>query len=167
MLGQHELRSTMSIGASIFPDDGQTLDDLMKQADTAMYQAKRSGGNSFRFYAQEMQAASQQRMELESDMRRALEGDQFLVYFQPQIPSGSDGVPSAEVLLRWNHPQKGLVPPGVFIPIAEESMLIADIDAWVLRATCRQLRVWLDAGVTPVRLAVNISAAQLDRKSAG
>lgn len=160
MLGQHELRSTMSIGASIFPDDGQTLDDLMKQADTAMYQAKRSGGNSFRFYAQEMQAASQQRMELESDMRRALEGDQFLLYFQPQIHSGSDGVPSAEVLLRWNHPQKGLVPPGVFIPIAEESMLIADIDAWVLRATCRQLRVWLDAGVTPVRLAVNISAAQ-------
>lgn len=159
-LGQHELRSTMSIGASIFPDDGQTIDDLMKQADTAMYQAKRSGGNSFRFYAEEMQAASQQRMELESDMRRALEGDQFLLYFQPQMKFGSDDIKSAEVLLRWSHPEKGLIPPGVFIPIAEESMLIADIDAWVLRNTCRQIRQWLDSGMVPVRLAVNISAAQ-------
>lgn len=159
-VGRHELRSTMSIGASIFPDDGQTIDDLMKQADTAMYQAKRNGGNSFRFYAQEMQAVSQQRMELESDMRRALENDQFLLYFQPQIRSGTDHVQSAEVLLRWNHPQRGLIPPGLFIPIAEESLLIADIDAWVLRATCRQIRQWLDADIEPARLAVNISAAQ-------
>lgn len=159
-IGRHELRSTMSIGASIFPNDGETIDDLMKQADTAMYQAKRSGGNSFRFYAHEMQAASQQRMELESDMRRALEGDQFLLHFQPQVRNGVDGVHSAEVLLRWNHPEKGLIPPGVFIPIAEESMLIADIDAWVLRSTCRQIRRWRDAGLAPVRLSVNISASQ-------
>ena len=160
VIGRHELRSTMSIGASVFPNDGQTIDDLMKQADTAMYQAKRSGGNSFRFYAQEMQAASRQRMELESDMRRALEGDQFQLYFQPQVRNGFEDVDSAEVLLRWNHPEKGLVPPGVFIPIAEESMLIADIDAWVLRSACRQIRCWHDAGRPAVRLSVNISAAQ-------
>ncbi|GGD10039.1 putative bifunctional diguanylate cyclase/phosphodiesterase [Halopseudomonas salina] len=159
-VGLHELRCTMSIGVSIFPDDGQSIDDLMKQADTAMYQAKRSGGNSFRFYAQEMQAASQQRMELESDMRQALESDQFQLYFQPQVRMDSSHVQSAEVLLRWNHPERGLVPPGVFIPIAEESLLIADIDAWVLRAVCKQIRQWLNAGIEPVRLAINISAAQ-------
>lgn len=159
-IGQHELRTTMSIGVALFPDDGQTLDDLMKQADTAMYQAKHNGGNSFRFYTHEMQAASRQRMELESDMRRALERDQFVLYFQPQVQSGSDRVRSAEVLLRWNHPERGLVPPGVFIPIAEESLLIAEIDAWVLRATCRQIRQWLDQGLEPVRIAINTSAAQ-------
>ncbi|WP_339843521.1 EAL domain-containing protein [uncultured Halopseudomonas sp.] len=159
-VGLHELRSTLSIGASVFPDDGQTTDELMKQADTAMYQAKRNGGDSFRFYAHEMQAVAQHRMGLESDIRRALENNQFLLYFQPQINRGSDQVQSAEVLLRWNHPERGFVPPGVFIPIAEESLLIADIDAWVLEATCRQIRQWLDAGIEPVRLAVNISGAQ-------
>lgn len=159
-IGTHDLRSTLSIGASIFPDDGQTIDDLMKQADTAMYQAKRSGGNSFRFYAEEMQAASQERMELEHDMRRALENDQFMLYFQPQVEASSKQIRSAEVLLRWNHPERGLVSPGLFIPIAEESLLIADIDCWVLKATCWHIRRWLDMGVEPVRLAVNISAAQ-------
>ncbi|WOD12803.1 EAL domain-containing protein [Pseudomonas sp. NyZ704] len=159
-IGTHDLRSTLSIGASIFPDDGQTIDDLMKQADTAMYQAKRSGGNSFRFYAEEMQAASQERMELEHDMRRALENDQFMLYFQPQVAAGSKQIRSAEVLLRWNHPERGLVSPGLFIPIAEESLLIADIDCWVLNATCSHIRRWLDMGIEPVRLAVNISAAQ-------
>lgn len=159
-IGTHDLRSTLSIGASIFPDDGQTIDDLMKQADTAMYQAKRGGGNSFRFYAEEMQAASQERMELEHDMRRALENDQFMLYFQPQVEASSKQIRSAEVLLRWNHPERGLVSPGLFIPIAEESLLIADIDCWVLKATCSHIRRWLDMGVEPVRLAVNISAAQ-------
>ncbi|MEH6565306.1 MAG: EAL domain-containing protein [Halopseudomonas sp.] len=159
-IGMHDLRSTLSIGVSVCPDDGQTIDDLMKQADTAMYQAKRNGGNGFRFYAQDMQDASRDRMELDNDMRHALESDQFLLYFQPQVAAASGRMQSAEVLLRWNHPERGLVPPGVFIPIAEESLLIADIDCWVLRATCRQIRQWLDAGIAPVTLAINISAAQ-------
>jgi len=159
-VGMHDLRSTLSVGASVFPDNGQTIDDLMKQADTAMYQAKHNGGNSFFFYAQRMLVASQERMELDNDMRRALESDQFLLYFQPQVDAVSRRMVSAEVLLRWNHPVRGWISPGVFIPIAEESLLIAEVDCWVLRATCKQIRRWLDSGVNPVRLAINISAAQ-------
>lgn len=162
-LGLHELRSTLSVGISIFPDDGETLEDLMKQADTAMYQAKRSGGNSYRFYASSMQMAARQRMELESDMRHAIETDQFELFFQPQVAANNLRVEGAEVLLRWNHPTRGMVAPDLFIPIAEESMLITEIDRWVLNAACRQIRAWLDAGTQPLRLAINISAAQFQR----
>lgn len=130
-----------------------------------MYQAKRSGGNSYRFYASSMQMAARQRMELESDMRHAIETDQFELFFQPQVAADTLDVEGAEVLLRWNHPTRGLVAPDLFIPIAEESMLITEIDRWVLNAACRQTRAWIDAGVQPLRLAINISAAQFQRES--
>ncbi|MEH6491230.1 EAL domain-containing protein [Halopseudomonas sp.] len=159
-VGRHDLRSTLSVGASVFPDNGQTIDDLMKQADTAMYQAKHNGGNGFLFFAERMLSASQERMELDNDMRKALENDQFLLYFQPQVDADSKRMLGAEVLLRWNHPVRNWISPGIFIPIAEESLLIAEIDSWVLRAACQQIRRWLDAGIEPVRLAINISAAQ-------
>ena len=163
-IGSHELRSTLSIGIAVFPDDGQTLEDLMKQADTAMYQSKQRGGDSYHFYTQDMHDAARQRLELESDMRQALELDQFELYFQPQVAASNGEIVGAEVLLRWRHPQRGMVPPGVFIPIAEESLLIADIDRWVLHAACRQIRSWLDAGLEPVSLAINISAAQFQQR---
>ncbi|WP_150304025.1 putative bifunctional diguanylate cyclase/phosphodiesterase [Pseudomonas saliphila] len=162
-VGLHELRSTLSIGVAVYPDDGQSLDDLMKQADTAMYQSKRRGGNSHHFFVKDMHVAAQQRMELESDMRHALETDGFELYFQPQISAETGAMTGAEVLLRWQHPTRGMISPGVFIPIAEESMLIADIDRWVLNAACRQIRAWLDEGVVPVPLSINISAAHFQQ----
>ena len=109
--------------------------------------------------------AARQRMELESDMRHAIETDQFELFFQPQVAAATLDVESAEVLLRWNHPTRGMVAPDLFIPIAEESMLITEIDRWVLNAACRQIRAWIDAGVQPLRLAINISAAQFQRES--
>jgi diguanylate cyclase (GGDEF)-like protein len=163
-IGPHELRSTLSIGIAVFPDDGQTLDDLMKQADTAMYKSKQRGGNGYHFYDQTMHQAAQERMELESEMRHALEHDEFELHFQPQVAAADGQMIGAEALLRWRHPLRGMVSPGVFIPIAEESMLIADIDCWVLHATCRQIRRWLDAGLQSVRVAINISAAQFQQQ---
>lgn len=162
-VGLHELRSTLSIGVATYPDDGRNLDDLMKQADTAMYQSKRGGGNNHHFFVQDMHVAAQQRMELESDMRQALENDDFELHYQPQVAAATGAMTGAEVLLRWRHPTRGMISPGVFIPIAEESMLIADIDRWVLNAACRQIRAWLDEGVDPVPLSINISAAHFQQ----
>ncbi|QJD58562.1 EAL domain-containing protein [Pseudomonas sp. gcc21] len=162
-VGLHELRSTLSIGVAIFPDDGENLDDLMKQADTAMYQSKRRGGNSHHFFVNDMHVAAQQRMELESDMRHALETSGFELYYQPQVSAETGLMVGAEVLLRWQHPTRGNISPGIFIPIAEESMLIAEIDRWVLDAACRQIRSWLDEGLTPVPLSINISAAHFQQ----
>lgn len=163
-IGPHQLRSTVSIGVASFPEDGSSLDDLMKQADTAMYQAKKLGGDGYHHFASDMHLATQQRMEMESEMRHALEVSEFELHYQPQV--GSDGVTilGAEVLLRWQHPVRGMVSPGVFIPIAEESMLIAEIDRWVLAAACTQIRAWLDEGLEPVRLSINISAAHFQQR---
>ncbi|WP_150299016.1 putative bifunctional diguanylate cyclase/phosphodiesterase [Pseudomonas profundi] len=163
LIGLHELRSTLSIGVAVFPDDGKSLDDLMKQADTAMYQSKRRGGNGHHFFVKDMHVAAQQRMELESDMRHALETDGFELYYQPQMSAETGAMIGAEVLLRWQHPTRGNISPGIFIPIAEESMLIAEIDRWVLDAACRQIRIWLDEGLNPVPLSINISAAHFQQ----
>lgn len=159
----HTLRSTASVGVALYPLHGTDPETLMKQADAAMYRAKHGGGNGYRFYTDEMQRAARDRLELESDMRQALEEGQFELHYQGQVDSEGRLV-GAEALLRWPHPIRGMVSPGVFIPVAEESRLIADIDAWVLEEACRQLSQWYECGVDPGRLSVNVSAPQFERK---
>lgn len=159
----HTLRSTASVGVALYPTHGTDPETLMKQADAAMYRAKHGGGNGYRFYTDEMQRAARDRLEMESEMRQALEEGQFELHYQGQVDATGRLV-GAEALLRWPHPVRGMVSPGLFIPVAEESRLIADIDAWVLEEACRQLGEWYECGVEPGRLSVNVSAPQFERK---
>ncbi len=160
LLDQHSLVSTPSIGVTLFNGHAHSLDDLLKQADIAMYQAKTSGRNAIRFYDPLMQAAIAARTSLENDLRAALEQEQFSLYFQAQV-NQLGTVVGAEVLLRWRHPQRGMVPPMEFIPLTEETGLILPIGQWVLRTACLQLKTWQDdARMQALELAVNVSARQ-------
>ncbi|MBI5330018.1 MAG: EAL domain-containing protein [Betaproteobacteria bacterium] len=159
-VGGHELTVSASIGVSVYPQDGRDVASLLKNADTAMYRAKEAGRSAFRFYAQEMNADAMDRLRLENDLRNAVKGDELLLYYQPQIEVTSGRVLAAEALLRWRHPQRGLVSPIDFIPLAEESGLIVPIGVWVLRQACAQLRDWRDAGLPVVRVAINLSPRQ-------
>ncbi len=151
-----------SVGISVFPEDGQDPETLIKHADTAMYQAKSLGRNNVQFFAREMNRQATERRELQDDLRNALSARQLSLHFQPQIELATGRVLGAEVLLRWKHPRLGQVPPMRFIPIAEESRdIMISIGDWVLEEACRQARIWLDAGYPPVRMSVNISVMQL------
>ena len=158
----HELDITCSLGISLYPDDAANADQLMRNADAAMYQAKQSGRNTYCFFSAELARAAAERLALEQDMRRAIEREEFELYFQPQVALGSGAVIGAEVLLRWNHPVRGLLLPGSFIPVAEESGNIVAIGEWVLRQTCRQLEQWRHEGIDVGCLAVNVSSKQFD-----
>ena len=159
-LGDIEYRSTPSVGATLFRGDQTSIDDLLKQADLAMYKAKAAGRNALRFFDPDMEVAILERVRLEEELRRAIEEQQFVLYFQPQI-AGETVVSGAEALVRWCHPQRGLVPPLEFIPLAEETGQILALGNWVLEAACRQLASWAGrpemAGLT---LAVNVSPLQ-------
>jgi diguanylate cyclase (GGDEF)-like protein len=157
----YTLHSTPSIGISLFPDDGEDSETLLKQADSAMYHAKESGRNRLQFFAAELTAAAAVRMELERDLRAALAADQLDLHFQPQMCSDTEKLCGFEALARWQHPTRGWVPPLQFIPIAEESGLIEHLGAWVLDRACRQLAEWHAAGAAGIRMAVNLSAHQL------
>jgi diguanylate cyclase (GGDEF)-like protein/PAS domain S-box-containing protein len=155
-----EYHNTCSIGIGLFHDASVTVDELLKRADTAMYESKRSGRNTVRFFDPVMQAALENRAGLETDLRRALKERQFILHFQPQVDDSYRTI-SAEVLLRWQHPVLGLVPPAEFIPIAEESGLILPIGEWVLESACMQLKAWETSPVAhDIALAVNVSARQ-------
>jgi diguanylate cyclase (GGDEF)-like protein/PAS domain S-box-containing protein len=156
----HELHSTASIGISVFPDDGESSEELMKNADLAMYHAKSKGGNNYQFFTQEMNLRAQERLLLESDLRIAIEREEFLLHYQPQIETVSGRVVGVEALIRWQHPKRGLVPPDMFIPVAEESGLILPIGDLVLKIACRQMKDWLSEELPPLRMAVNLSAWQ-------
>ena len=159
-LGQHTLPSTPSIGVTLFNGHEQALDDLLKQADIAMYQAKTSGRNAIRFYDPVMQATIAARTALENDLRDALDNGQFTLFYQAQVDT-QDAVVGAEVLLRWQHPVRGLVPPMEFIPLTEETGLILPIGQWVLHAACAQLTAWqAHPQLQALELAVNVSARQ-------
>lgn len=159
-LGIHDWQITCSIGITIFGRRRESIQEALKQADIAMYQAKGAGRNAVRFFAPELQAAINARAALEVDLRYALGAGQFLLYFQPQV--FDDSVTGAEALIRWRHPQRGLLPPGEFIPLAEETGLILPLGDWVLNAACVQLALWAqDEKTRSLRLAVNISAKQL------
>ncbi len=163
LIGEHALISSFSIGVAIFPDDGEDFDVLMQKADTAMYHAKEAGRNSHRFFTEQMNLQVVEHMNLETQLRRALENGEFVLHYQPQLDLQERTIIGVEALVRWNSPDNGLVLPGKFIPVAEESGLIVHIGDWVLREACRQARAWQDAGLAPFVVAVNLSAIQFKR----
>ncbi len=156
----HELILTASIGIAIYPQNGSDFDTLIKHADVAMYRAKNSGRNNYRYYTEEMQAKSARNLMLENALRRAIEQQQLVVHYQPQISLKTGELIGAEALLRWYHPELGLISPAEFIPIAEDSGQIYKIGAWVLRTAIAQLKSWIDSGLPPIIIAVNLSAVQ-------
>ncbi|MBU1191525.1 MAG: EAL domain-containing protein [Gammaproteobacteria bacterium] len=160
---EYKLHVSPSIGISIYPLDGDNAQVLMKNADTAMYQAKQAGGNVYRFYATSMNANAYERLVMENSLRGALERQEFVLHYQPQIDIKSGRVIGMEALVRWQDPVQGLVPPDQFIPLAEETGLIVPIGEWVLREACKQGKAWRDAGAADLRMAVNISARQFWR----
>jgi len=160
VLEGREFFVTASIGIALSPQDGSELSQLMKNADTAMYHAKERGKNNFQFYQADMNASALERLELESDLRHALEQNEFVLYYQPQFSGDGKRLTGAEALLRWRHPRRGLVPPGDFIPVLEELGLVVDVGDWVLAEACRQLKAWHLAKVRVPKVSVNISARQ-------
>ena len=160
-VASHELHQAFSIGISLFPDDGYDAGTLMMRADAAMYLAKRNGRNASRFYTRELASSVDARIELENSLRRSLRNGDLILHYQPQIDSLSGRIVGVEGLARWQRGDR-LVLPGEFLPIAEETRLIVDIDQWAIRAACRQNRIWQQAGLPPIRVSVNIAAANFD-----
>jgi diguanylate cyclase (GGDEF)-like protein/PAS domain S-box-containing protein len=156
----HELHVTTSIGVSVFPDDGTNAETLIKNADTAMYQAKENGRQSFQFFKPAMNARAVARQSIEENLRRALERGEFALHYQPKVNLNTGAITGAEALIRWTHPSKGLIPPAQFIPIAEDCGLILPIGRWVLRQASEQAQSWIDAGLRPTTMAVNVSAIE-------
>ncbi|MFA6137738.1 MAG: EAL domain-containing protein [Sulfurimonas sp.] len=150
----------VSVGIALYPNDGTNASDLLQHSDTALYKSKADGRGTYSYYTDELTELARKRIECENDLRRAIEKNEFEVYYQPQVHIASGRILGAEALVRWNHPQKGLVPPIEFIPIAEELGLISSIGEWVLNETCRQGKIWLDLGHR-LTLAVNVSAHQV------
>jgi diguanylate cyclase (GGDEF)-like protein len=160
----HEVFVTTSIGITVYPDDGEQVDSLLRNADTAMYRAKGCGRNNYQFYVADMNARARERLMLENALRRALVRDEFALYYQPRVDIYSGRVIGAEALLRWRHPDMGMIPPSEFVPILEETGMIIPVGEWALREACRQNRVWQELGLAPVRVAVNLSARQFVQK---
>lgn len=165
LLMGHELYITASIGIALFPSDGDTVDALLKNADAAMYHAKEQGKNNYQFYSEEMNTRVFERMALETSLHRAIRQHEFLLYYQPRVDLRTGRISGVEALVRWNHPEMGLVPPARFIPLAEETGLIVPIGEWVLRTACAQNKAWQDAGLPPLRMAVNLSARQFRQEN--
>jgi diguanylate cyclase (GGDEF)-like protein/PAS domain S-box-containing protein len=160
-----DLHINGSIGISICPEDGGDAETLIKNADTAMYHAKASGRNNFQFFKAEMNLKAVERQSLEGSLRRALEREEFLLHYQPKVNLDTGEITGVEALIRWQQPDRGLVPPSQFVPIAEDCGLIIQIGRWVLREACRQARAWQDAGLPPLPIAVNVSAVEFRDKS--
>jgi diguanylate cyclase (GGDEF)-like protein/PAS domain S-box-containing protein len=163
VIDDYELHTTTSIGISLFPQDGTDTQVLMKNADTAMYRAKDQGRNNFYFYTPTMNMRGIERLELENGLRYAVERNELVVYYQPRVNITSGQIMGMEALVRWQHPQLGLVSPGQFIPLAEETGLIVPIGEWVMETACRQNKAWQEAGYPPMHVAVNLSARQFQR----
>jgi diguanylate cyclase (GGDEF)-like protein/PAS domain S-box-containing protein len=159
-IGEHRLRVTVSIGISTFPDNGEDAETLIKNADTAMYHAKQSGRDNFQFFRPDMSLRAVERQSLEGQLRYALERQELLLHYQPKINLKTRAITSVEALVRWQHPERGLLLPGQFLTIAEDTGMIVAIGQWVLREACRQTREWLDAGLLAVPVAVNISSLE-------
>jgi diguanylate cyclase (GGDEF)-like protein/PAS domain S-box-containing protein len=153
-----ELRVGAAIGISIYPDDGGDTETLLRLADIAMYRAKKTGPDAYVFYSQDMNQRAKDRLSLESQLRRGVERGEMLLFYQPKVSIATGKIIGAEALVRWKHPERGMVPPGEFIPIAEETGLIVQISAWVLEEACRQAKLWKDEGLPVTRIAVNLSA---------
>jgi len=158
-----ELSTSISVGITLYPEDGKDFDSLFKKADMAMYRAKDSGRNTYRFFDENMNVEAVEHLAMRNGLRRALERDEFVLHYQPQVDLGTGQVVGAEALIRWRHPDLGLIAPGRFIPIAEDSGLIVPIGEWVMREACRQGMVWKQAGLPEMLIAVNLSSVQFKR----
>ncbi len=158
VLDGHEIPVAASLGIAVWPLSGR--DRLLKDADAAMYRAKKQGGNNHQFYTEEMNVQASAHLALERDLRRALDREEFLLYYQPQVQLATGKIVGAEALLRWRHPDRGLVSPAEFIPVLENTGYIVKVGKWVLRTACRQGKAWQDSGLAPLRMAVNLSARQ-------
>jgi diguanylate cyclase (GGDEF)-like protein/PAS domain S-box-containing protein len=161
---QHDLHFTVSIGIATFPQDGTETEVLQKNADFAMYHAKESGRNNFQLFKPGMNRRALERQSLENGLRHAVERQELVLYYQPKVNLESNAIIGVEALVRWRHPQRGLVPPAQFIPVAEERGFIVPVGRWILREACSQARAWHDARLRPIRVAVNISAVELRDK---
>jgi len=153
-----EFHITSSIGIALYPNDSEDAEALLKNADTALHRAKEQGRNNYQFYIPSMNATSFERLILENNLRRALERKEFVLYYQPQVSLLTKRIVGMEALLRWQHPELGLVPPRKFIPLAEETGLIGSLGEWVLQTACAQNKAWQEVGFPPLRVAVNLSA---------
>ncbi len=161
MLDGYRLSLTTSIGISIYPTDGRDAETLLRKADAAMYHVKELGGNAIRLYDPSLDAGSAELMQLESDLRTALENGELHIYYQPQVDMSTWMVSGVEALIRWNHPERGLLSPKQFVPLAEKTGLIVPIGEWVLRMACHEVKRWQDKGFESLKLSVNVSAVQL------
>ncbi len=160
-IDRHSLHISASIGISVYPDDGQDAETLIKNADAAMYHVKENGRYNYKFFKQEMNAQAVQRQATEASLRRSLEGQEFVLHYQPKINFHSGAIVGVEALIRWQHPERGLLLPAEFVPVAEDCGLILPIGRWVLREACLQAQSWLRAGLPPITVAVNTSALEL------
>ncbi|MDX5364413.1 MAG: EAL domain-containing protein [Pseudazoarcus pumilus] len=162
-LSHGDFRATVSIGIAMYPSDGETCESLLQHADIAMCQVKRSGKNGFRFFAPELNTSHQGRLAIENDLRVALEREQFELHFQPQVSLSRRRVVGVEALLRWNHPENGLISPSTFVPLAEELGMIGDISHWVLEHSCAQLAQWRRRGHLDIKMSLNLAAKDFER----
>ena len=160
LVGGHELNLSASVGIALYPEDGQDTQTMVMRADTAMYHAKNAGRNRFVFYRSDMDAPEVKRSSIESELRVALDAEEFELFYQPTIDLSTGAIRGAEALIRWRHPQRGLIYPDQFIPAAESSGLIVSVGRWALGEACRQARAWQDAGLPAIPIAVNVSALQ-------
>ena len=160
LINELELHVSVSIGISTYPEDGLDAETLIKNADSAMYHAKESGRNNYKFFEQEMNVRAIQRHSIEADLRRALERQEFVLHYQPKIELHGSRIVGVEALIRWQHPERGLVPPSAFIPVAEDCGLILPIGRWALREACFRTQAWRQAGLSPITIAVNTSALE-------
>ncbi|CAH1387809.1 putative bifunctional diguanylate cyclase/phosphodiesterase [Candidatus Nitrotoga sp. M5] len=167
LIDGNEIKITTSIGISIFPEDGYDENSLIKYADAAMYHAKKNGRNNYQFFTNEMNQLALERMSIERKLRHALERQEFCLHYQPQVDLRSGHIIGVEALLRWNNLETGMIPPGLFIPIAEENGLIIPIGEWVLREACRQNSEWRMLGLPEITMAVNLSAVQFRQNNFG
>jgi diguanylate cyclase (GGDEF)-like protein len=162
-LAKQELFITASIGIALYPRDGTEIEQLLNHANTALTQAKQHGGNQYQFYSTAFNIGSSDRLALQSSLRHALERQELLLYYQPQVNLKTGQIVGAEALVRWQHPERGLISPDKFIPIAEETGLIVPIGEWVLKTACQQTKVWQNAGFSHLRIAVNLSSRQFSQ----
>ncbi|WZL71929.1 EAL domain-containing protein [Clostridiaceae bacterium 35-E11] len=164
VLKNHEIYATTSIGISLYPDDGQDIDTLMKNADIAMYRAKESGRDNYQLYTSAMNAVACEQLKMENDMYRGLEREEFILYYQPQVEAHTGKIIGAEVLIRWRHPDLGMIPPGKFIPLTEETGFIVSLGNWILHKACEQIKTWQIQGLPAIPISVNLSPLQFKQK---
>jgi EAL domain-containing protein (putative c-di-GMP-specific phosphodiesterase class I) len=161
-VGHHVINTTASLGIAFVARDGSDVNEILKNADLAMYRAKSGGRNRYHVFSEDLRARIDEYAWLEAGMRQAVRQQEFTLYYQPQLHLRTGRIIGVEALIRWNHPERGLLMPGAFLPVAEESDLIADISSWVIREACEQLAAWQSRGIGDLRMAVNISPSQLN-----